>query len=89
METFTLEPEEDCVWLWGHSVYPDDSVLAGETRRRRVECFDTLEQARTAYPNVEILEAAWSHRANRADMSSFMRSPAPADFDPADAGEEW
>ena len=33
--------------------YPKTSVLAGQTRKRYIEWFSTLEEARKAYPNAE------------------------------------
>jgi hypothetical protein len=91
-ETFTIEPEKNNrgdVWVWGRSTYPRGSVLAGQTRRRRVSCFDSIEEAQKEYPNAKVMGGPVSHGQNRDDTAAFMRMPAPADFDPADAGEEW
>lgn len=90
-ETFTVEPDErgDGYWVWGHSTYECSSVLAGRPRHRRVKCYDTVEEAVAEYPSAGVSEYATSHSANKEDTASFMRSPAPSWFDPADAGEEW
>lgn len=91
-ETFTIESEtkrgRTDVWVWGHSVYERGSVLAGQQRRRRVDCFDTVEAAKAAHPTATVRGAS-SHAANRHDADAFSRMPAPSDFDPADAGESW
>lgn len=54
-----------------------------------VACFDTVDDAKAAYPDADVKGGPVSHGQNRDDMARFMRMPAPANFDPADAGEEW
>jgi hypothetical protein len=88
-EDVTIEPEGDGCWVWGHSTYGDSSVLAGQCRRRRIECFETVEQARAEYPRATVCEGANSAWNNREDRYSFDRSVQPGWFDPADAGETW
>ena len=34
--------------------YPENSVLAGQTRIQFVDSFDTLEEAKEAYPSAEL-----------------------------------
>lgn len=89
-EDVTIEPEcEGEYWVWGHSVYGDSSVLAGQCRRRRIECFETAEKAKAEYPTATVCEGASSAWMNRLDCDSFERSVQPGWFDPADAGESW
>jgi len=88
-ENVTIEQEGDRVWVWGHSTYGDSSVLAGQCRRRRIECFETIEKARAEYPGATVCDGAMSAWANRENMYGFSRSVQPSWFDPADAGESW
>ena len=67
---------------YGHGVYEDSSVLAGQDRRVFLDYFDTLEDAVKAYPDGELGVFTSSPR-------SVMPSCAPSDFDPYDAGECW
>lgn len=86
-----VEPDEkgQGFWVWEHSVYPRGSVLAGQQRRRRVKCFDTIEAAKTEFPDATVSKRASSHAMNKFDVETFERSPAPAWLDPSAAGEEW
>jgi hypothetical protein len=91
-ERFQIEPSErenDGVWVWGIGTYGRGSVLEGRVKRRRVDHYDTAEEALEEHPKADVLEFASSHSSNRDDNDAFQRSPAPADFDPMDAGEEW
>lgn len=88
-ESVTIEPEGDSVWVWGHGTYERSSVLAGQCRRRRIECFATVEAAKAEYPKATVCEGASSAWMNRLDSDSFERSLQPGWFDPADAGEAW
>ena len=81
-EYFTLSEEQDgTVWLWGHSVYPKSSVLAGQNRDWRVEPYDSMDEAKAAHPDVEI--------GHGSAMRASLPDTPPAWFDPAYAGEEW
>jgi hypothetical protein len=82
-EDVTIEPEGNECWVWGTSTYPDSSVLAGQCRRRRIECFESMEAARAAYPRATACEGAVSAWANREAMYSFDRCQQPGWFDPA------
>ena len=55
LEEFSLvsEPNGD-VWLWGFGVYPRHSVLSGQHRQVRLECYDDVEEARAAHPDVPL-----------------------------------
>ena len=39
--------------VYKYGTYPRSSVLAGQTRREFLDSYDTLEDARAAYPNAE------------------------------------
>jgi hypothetical protein len=60
-ETFTIELGRGETYanerwtVYGHSTYPRSSVLAGQHRRRWVDDYDTLEAAKAAYPNAEVI----------------------------------
>lgn len=41
--------------VYEHGVYPRSSVLAGQSRRRWLDDFDTLEEAKAAYPEADVL----------------------------------
>lgn len=77
------------VWVWEIGEYAESSVLAGQTRRARLDCFDTVEEAQKAYPDATVSEGCSSHAMNVQDRDSFANAPEPSWFDPADAGESW
>jgi len=77
------------IWVWEIGEYEDSSVLAGQTRRARLDCFDTVEEAQKAYPDATVSEGCSLHAQNVMDRDSFAHSLAPGWFDPADAGERW
>ena len=39
--------------VYEYGVYPRSSVLAGQTRKTFIDMFDTLEQAKAAYPKAD------------------------------------
>jgi hypothetical protein len=88
LREFELVPEADgVVWLWGYGTYGRGSVLAGQYRQSRLEAFDSLEEAKKAYPRVKVrddgtgnLPASW--------VTSVSDVPPPG-FSEADAGERW
>ncbi len=41
--------------VYEHGVYPRHSVLAGQPSRRWLDHFDTLEAAKAAYPDAELI----------------------------------
>jgi len=86
-DDFELVPEDGTVWLWGYGTYKRGSVLAGQHRQARLDSFDSLEEARAAYPSVKVRDDGTvnmhaSHYISLPDVP-------PSDFDPMDAGEEW
>jgi hypothetical protein len=93
MSDFTIEPEvfDGRVewWVWEHGVYEESSVLAGQYRRARVDCFESPEAAKAAYPTAAVSDLPFSHAANAQDADRFQRCLPPRDFDPSDAGESW
>lgn len=71
-------PEEVVVYEWG--VYEQSSVLAGQDRKQFLDMFNTVEEAKQAYP-----EAEEGYR----EAGNHMPDVAPAWFNPAVAGETW
>lgn len=57
-ETFTIEmkdtPKGEKAHVYGWSIYPDYSVLAGQDCKRFVTWFDTIEEAQAAYPGAKV-----------------------------------
>lgn len=41
--------------VYRHGIYPRSSVLAGQDKRSFVNSYSTLEEARKAYPQAEVL----------------------------------
>ena len=78
----TYRREEYGVYAYG--VYEASSVLAGQSSRRFLDAFPTLEEARAAYPAAEF---------EREGVSGYqeLRMPdvPPPWFDPLAAGERW
>lgn len=70
----------DPIAVYGISTYPEWSVLGGQTQRVFLDSFQTVEEARAAYPTAE--EAGLPARAQ-------VPVNPPSDFDPLDAGEAW
>ena len=71
------------VWLWGFGTYPESSVLAGQPRQVRLECFDNVAQAKAAHPEV----AVFDYPVDKVTVS--LPETPPDWFDPMAAGEEW
>jgi len=67
--------------VYGYDIYPEDSVLAGQHRRCYLESYDSLEEAKKAYPMAETGCLGYPP----AKVSSI----PPSDFDPLFAGERW
>ena len=69
--------------VYEYDVYPPYSVLAGQTKRSFLGSFDTLEGAKSAYP-----DAAW-----HGDGSGYTEQPIPTAtpewLDPDEIGENW
>jgi len=70
------------VWLWGFGTYEPHSVLAGQPMISRLEAFTSLEDARRAWPDVEVLDYV------PRPVAQVSQIP-PRWFDPAAAGERW
>lgn len=78
--------------VFGHGVYPESSVLAGQAQRVFLAEFKTQEEAQERYPGAEVLEH--STKPIRYEWDSLtdlsgLPERAPDWFDPADAGERW
>ena len=87
----TIEPNRDGgVAVWGHGVYPESSVLAGQTARVFVARYSTLTAAEEAYPEAAVLDHSTKvHRGETLEEISGLPAFPPGWFDPADAGECW
>ena len=44
--------------VYEHSVYGDSSVLAGDPRRQWLDDFETLAEAKAAYPHAVVVEGS-------------------------------
>lgn len=44
--------------VYEYSEYPRSSVLAGEEKRVFLDSFETLDQAKKAYPHAEVIEGS-------------------------------
>lgn len=44
--------------VYEYDVYPSSSVLAGQTRRRFLDSFETLEEAKAAYPTADVINGS-------------------------------
>jgi hypothetical protein len=73
----------DVYGVYEYGVYSESSVLAGQTCRIWVDEFDTLEEAKAAYPQASFNDCGSSYHP--LNMSSV----APDWFDESDAGERW
>ncbi len=71
--------------VYGHGVYEESSVLAGQYRRVFLDDFATLEGAKAAYPWADVQGGLLP----TSHIVGNVPSVPPADFDPLDAGESW
>ena len=81
--TYTIEPDPEGVVVMRHGTYPDSSVLAGQYHRAPVDYYQTVTEARAAYPKARVLAAP-----SPKSTATVPLNP-PADFDPSYAGERW
>jgi len=70
--------------VYEHGIYPGGSVLAGSPMRTWKAHFDTVEEAKAAYPSARAIEGS-TYRS----IDEMMPATAPAWFDPSAAGEAW
>lgn len=68
--------------VYGYGTYEKGSVLAGRHKRVWLEAFDTIEEAKAAFPQAEVAEGS-------GYIPIEMPHTPPADFDPGYAGESW
>lgn len=61
------------VYSWG--VYERSSVLAGQTMKRFIDGFDTLDEARAAYPAVDV------NQFQESAHNTVNHLPGPDDWD--------
>lgn len=69
--------------VYEYGVYSGRSVLAGQTCRIWVDEFETLEEAKAAYPQASFDDGGTHYHP--VNVSSV----APDWFDESDAGERW
>jgi len=88
----TIEPHGKQFVVYHHGTFPQSSVLAGQASRTFLYAFDTLAEARVAYPSSAVLEHGtkrWEPEdASLADLSGLSPVPPPW-FDERAAGERW
>jgi hypothetical protein len=81
----TIEPSGTGEFdIYEHGRYGRGSVLSGQARRSFLDSFNTLEEAKKAYPKATVNE----HSTRPIGAHSMPTNP-PHWFDPADAGENW
>ena len=95
-DRITIEPFHDTFFegfaVYGHGVYPESSVLAGQSRRAHLDMFETMEDARREWPFAEVLDhSTKAVRFGGESLENLSGLPecAPDWFDPAAAGESW
>jgi len=54
----TYRNDNNEVVVYGHGVYDDSSILAGQDKRTWLEAFDTIEEAQKAYPVAQVVEGS-------------------------------
>ena len=85
---YTIEPSYndygnvDGWWVIGWGEYEESSVLAGQTQKARLKCYDNFYKAQEDYPDAELMIGPSINPARVPDCP-------PEGFDPADAGEVW
>jgi len=82
-DSITVELDGSQYQVFGWGVYPRHSVLAGQTMRVRLECYDTIDEALIEYPTAQYTEL-------RTLKPNTSMSPCPPNwYDKGDAGEDW
>lgn len=90
----SIEPYADGFFngfaVYGHGVYPEHSVLAGQPSRAHLDMFETLEDARREWPFAEVVSYSTKvrHGDTLEELSGLPECP-PDWFDPTAAGERW
>ena len=79
----TIEPDEQYWNVYEHGRYERGSVLAGQSSRSFIDSYESLKEARSAYPKADVIDHSTKVHHNP------MPQNAPDWFDPADAGEVW
>ena len=59
---------EDKYAVYSYDRYPRGSVLAGRTRRVFEDCFDTLEEAKAAFPTATFVQGSGYVYDNMRDI---------------------
>ena len=85
MSEFTIEPSRSSGFdVYGWSVYPQHSVLAGQNCKRFMGSFETLPEAVAAHPDAEVM--GW-----RVDAGNSYNH-LPSEDDPVAGGmypDDW
>ena len=90
-DSFTIEPADEGVEVYGHGTYPRGSVLEGQPRRTFIDRFDSPDDALKEHPNAGVRDYStkvMSHGDSLADASG-LPDVAPPWFDQEAAGERW
>ena len=92
-EHYTIQrcgPDGSSWVVYGHGSYEPGSVLEGQPRRVAVGYYDTLDDARLAYPRADLVWAGDRRRRGRslADLSGLSKA-LPEWFDHGACGERW
>jgi hypothetical protein len=56
VDYYTIEPDEDGFWVVAHGEYGESSVLAGQSSRTLTRHYPTVEEAKTEYPDAEVID---------------------------------
>lgn len=90
-DDYTIEPDLNGGFaVYGHGIYPESSVLAGQSRRSFLAAYDTVEEAVAAWPEASVMEYSTRvYRGETLEEISGLPACPPDWFDPAAAGETW
>ena len=70
--------------VYEHGTYEQSSVLSGQSKRSFLDCFESLEDAKTAYPKAEV----WDDGCSSFQEVSLSHLPDD-DRDYCRPGEDW
>ena len=86
VDDLIIEPAgyEKEVMVVRYSIYPESSVLSGQTCRSRLGYFPTVEAALEKYPGTRVVQYQ-----GRDPFGPVVSDIPPSDFDPTICGEVW
>lgn len=85
MRDLTIEHDDQGWVVFEHGEYEETSVLAGQPRRSFLDAFQELEDAKTAYPEAEVIEGS----SRIPGFNATLPMSPPSWFDSTAAGERW